>query len=125
MSMQDNDVFSPSGQKIEMDREDFHRLTGRLFGAYQKLDDTLAHALDMASDMVRTASRSGLQPETGQLLFNDVAQVVDTIVASRKQLVKTHRRAHVIRMRSTQAFEGCPPPYSADTDKVVPLSLVS
>lgn len=29
-----------------------------------------------------TAARSGLQPETGQLLFNDVAQVVGTIERS-------------------------------------------
>jgi|DeeseametaMP0747_FD_contig_21_552966_length_684_multi_5_in_0_out_0_1 hypothetical protein len=124
MPTEKNELFSSSDRKIELSREDFHALTGQLFGAYHKLDDALAHTLQMAGEMVRTASQSGLQPESGQLLFDDITSCLDTMVASRKQLVKAHRRAHVIRMRTTQAFEGCPPPYAAEPDNVISLASV-
>lgn len=110
---------------LHLSREDFHALTGKLNGAYHRIDEALAHTLEMAGDMVRVASKNGLQPESGQLLFDDLSACLGTMVQTRKSLVKAHRRAHVIRLRTTQAMEGCPPPHVEALDKVVPLSSVA
>jgi hypothetical protein len=114
--------FSSTKDPIHLSREDFLALTGKLNGAYRHLDAALAHTLEMAGDMVRVASKNGLQPETGQLLFDDLTSCLGTMVQTRSQLVKAHRRAHVIRGRSTQAMEGCPPPHVENGDNVVQLT---
>lgn len=114
-----------SDDPIHLSKSEYLSLAGKMTGAYQRLDEALAHTLEMTSEMVRTASKNGLEVETGQLLFSDMAVCLDSIVQTRKHLVKAHRRAHVIRMRSTQRMEGCPPPHIDDGQTVVALSAAA
>lgn len=124
MSEDQESLFSSADRKIHLSRDEFFALTGQIHGAYRRLDEALAHTLEMAGDMVRSAARNGLQPESGQLLFDDLTSCVGTMVESRRRLVKAHRRAHVIRLRTTQAMEGCPPPHVVG-DNVAPLASVA
>lgn len=111
--------------ELPLSREQFHDLTGQVFGAYRKLDAALVQTLRLTSDMVETADIIGLEPETGQLLFSDFSACLDNMVETRQKLLKAHRRAHVIRLRSKQAKEGCPPPGVVATSQVVTLAAVA
>lgn len=111
-------------EALPLSREKFLDLTNQMFGAYRHIDTALAHTLRMTSDMVETAGDIGLQPESGQLLFDDLSACLTRMVETRRQLLSAHRRAHVIRKRTTQAWEGCPP-LSAEPAQVVALAAVA
>lgn len=94
--------------KLPLNTDKFHALTRQVFSTYTKLDAALAHTLRLSGDMVETAGEIGLEADVGQALFNELTKCVDTIVLSRQQFLKAHRRAHVIRKRTTVGWEGCP-----------------
>lgn len=95
-------------QLLPLAREKFVSLTEQLFGGYAKIDAALAHTFRLAGEMVETADEIGLEPQIGQALFADLTRCADSIVLSRQQFLKVHRRAHKIRQSTTVGWEGCP-----------------
>ncbi|WIW90463.1 hypothetical protein K3M67_20840 (plasmid) [Sphingobium sp. V4] len=93
---------------LPLDRDRFLTLTESVFGTYTHIDAAMAHTLRLAGDMVETAGEIGLEPNVSQSLFDDLKNCIGTLLLSRQQFLKVHRRAHSIRQRTTVAWEGCP-----------------
>ncbi|NWK94349.1 hypothetical protein DM806_01340 [Sphingobium lactosutens] len=109
---------------LPLDRDRFLTLTESVFGTYTHIDAAMAHTLRLAGDMVETAGEIGLEPNVSQSLFNDLTSCLGTMLLSRQQFLKVHRRAHAIRKRTTVAWEGCP--YTIDSEPAtssVPVQL--
>ena len=114
---------------LHLDRADTVRLTGQVNLAYEKLDAALAHTLRLQAAMIETGTKMGLEPETGQKLFKQLSQTVNSMMTSREELLASHLQATKIRMRTNQAAtsEGClpyPPP-QIETDASSHLRAVA
>ncbi|MCB2013590.1 MAG: hypothetical protein R3E11_09970 [Sphingobium sp.] len=92
--------------KLNLDDATFFSLTGQLKEAYAKLDGALSQTMRLNADMIDTAQRIGLEPETGQKLFTDFSDCIDTMMVSRQKMVTAHTRATGIRMKTNQAERG-------------------
>lgn len=106
---------------LPLSDERFQSITNQIFGTYANIDTALAHTLRLSGDLVETAQEIGLEPNVSQALFADVSVCLGTMLQTRKEFLKVHRRAHSIRSRTTKAWEGCP--FSLDEEPVAPPVL--
>ena len=92
--------------KLDLDDKTFFDLSTKIRNAYELLDGALSHTLRLNADMVDTAQRIGLEPETGQKLFAEFSDCLGTLMDSRHKMLAAHTRATSIRMRTNQAERG-------------------
>lgn len=114
-----------SEQPLPVTHERFISLSDQILGTYNRIDKALAHTLRLSSELVETADEMGLEPQVGQALFADLTNCVGSMVLSRQQFLKVHRRAHSIRKNTTVAWEGCPFAFDGEPATIPVLKAVA
>lgn len=101
----------PINRTLPLDANMSQEIVDDLHQAYELIDAAMIHTLRTSASLIEKGRSIGLDPKSGQKLFDEMAACTGAMVESRQNLVAAHQQAHRIRMRSTAAHVrmlGCP-----------------